>query len=383
MEASSREAALSLLQSYGLYITSLREEKESVTVLDEIAFFQRVTRKDLVVFFRQLAILFKSNVPVVESLRTIANQTRKHHFKEKIIGIMEKVEGGTPLSRAFGAYPKVFSAFYVSVIKSGEASGKLSDVLGYLADHIENEYNFYSKIITAMVYPIFVLVVFLGLLMVMSVYVVPQLVEVLLEAGTELPLMTRIMISFSVFLQGYWWFVLIVLLGFVLFVMQLIKSKEGKEFIDRMVLRIPWIGEFFKKINLARIAENLSTLISAGFPIIQALETTGDIVGNSVYKQVIFDTGEGIRKGEPISSYLSRYPALFPPLFIQMLIVGEKTGQIDLTLLNIVNYYQKEVERALDSFVKMLEPIMIVSLGLVVGLFMASILLPLYSISFD
>lgn len=382
VETSSREAALSLLQSYGLFVISLKEEKESASGLDQIAWFQKVSRKDLVLFFRQLAILFKSNVPVVESLRTIAKQVTKQSFRDKIIAISERVEGGVPLSRSLAIYPKVFSPFYISVIKSGEMSGKLSDVLGYLADHIEDEYNFYSKITAAMVYPIFVLVVFLAILMVMSIFVVPQLTGILLETGQDLPVMTKIVISFSNFLKDFWWVVLVIVAGMVAFVNQFIKGKEGKEFVDRLLLRTPFLGDFFKKVNLARIAENLSTLISAGFPIIQALETTGDIVTNTLYKQVIFDTGEGVRKGETISSYLSKYPILFSPMFIQMLVIGEKTGQIDLTLLNIVNYYQKEVERSLDGFIKMLEPIMIIVLGVGVAFFMASILLPLYSINF-
>ena len=374
---------MSLLQSYGLFVIGIREDKETVSLLEQTGIFQRISRKDLVSFFRQLAILFRSNVPVVESLKTIANQTTKHSFREKITAISEKVEGGTPLSRALGAYPKVFSSFYISVIKSGEMSGKLSDVLGYLADHIENEYNFYSKIVAAMVYPVFVIVVFIAILMVMSIFVVPQLTELLMETGQELPFTTQMMIALSNFLRDFWWLILIVIIGIVLVIHQLLQEKEGKEFFDRLLLRTPFVGEFIKKVNLTRIAENLSTLISAGFPIIQALETTAEIVGNSVYKKIMYDTGESIRKGEPISAYLSGYPKLFPPIFIQMLIVGEKTGQIDLTLMNIVNYYQKEVERSLEGFIKMLEPIMIIALGGVVAIFMAAILLPLYSISFE
>lgn len=383
VEASSKEAALSLLQSYGLYITSLKEEKKVQAFAQKLEIFHRVSRKDIVSFSRQLAILFKSNVPVVESLQTIANQTKKQNFKEKIIAIAEKVEGGTPLSQALGIYPKLFSPFFVSVVKSGEATGKLSEVLGYLADHTEKEYNFYSQLVTAMVYPIFILAVFMIILILMSILVVPKLTEVLLEAGGELPFSTKMVISISDALKNWWWLILVAFFGFFIFISQLIKTKQGKIFIDRISLNLPIIGEFFKKVYLARIAENLSTLISAGFPIIQALETTGEIVGNSVYSGIILKTGEGVKKGEPISLFLSRYPDLFPSMFIQMMVVGEKTGQIDLTLMNIVSYYQKETERALESFVKLLEPIMIVFLGLIVAGFMSSILLPLYRITFE
>lgn len=382
VEASSKEAAISLLQSYGLYVTSLKEEKKVQFLFKKIKIFGKVSKKDIVAFSRQLAILFKSNVPVVESLQTIASQTKKQNFKEKIITIAEKVEEGTPFSQALGLYPQVFSPFYVSVVKSGESTGKLSEVLGYLADHTEKEYNFNSELITAMVYPAFILFVFMVILILMSILVVPKLTQILVEAGGELPLMTKIVIKFSEISKDWWWLILIVFLGLVIFISQLIRTKRGKIFIDRASLRLPVIDEFFKKIYLTRIAENLSTLISAGFPIIQALETTGEIVGNDVYRKIILKAGEGVKRGETISSFFSRYPNFFPPLFIQMMIVGEKTGQIDLALMNIVSYYQKEIERTLENFIKLLEPIMIVILGLIVALFMSSILLPLYNITF-
>jgi len=381
VEASSKEAALSLLQSYGLYITFLKEEKKAPFFAKKIEIFQRVSKRDIVAFSRQLAILFKSNVPVVESLQTIVSQTKKQNFKEKIITIAEKVEGGTPLSQALGLYPQIFSPFYVGVIKSGEAAGKLSEVLGHLADHTEKEYNFYSKLITAMVYPAFILFVFVAILILMSVLVIPKLTQVLIETGGELPLSTKIVISFSEILKNWWWLILIVLFGLFIFISQLIKTKQGKTFIDRVSLKLPFLGEFLKKTYLSRTAENLSTLISAGFPIVQALEITGEIVRNDVYRTIIFKAGEGVKRGEPISLFLSRYPESFPPLFIQMLVVGEKTGQLDLTLMNIVSYYQEETERTLENFIKLLEPIMIITLGLIVAALMSSILLPLYRIS--
>jgi len=381
VEASSKEAALSLLQSYGLYITFLKEEKKAPFFAKKIEIFQRVSKRDIVAFSRQLAILFKSNVSVVESLQTIVSQTKKQNFKEKIITIAEKVEGGTPLSQALGLYPQIFSPFYVGVIKSGEAAGKLSEVLGHLADHTEKEYNFYSKLITAMVYPAFILFVFVAILILMSVLVIPKLTQVLIETGGELPLSTKIVISFSEILTNWWWLILIVLFGLFIFISQLIKTKEGKTFIDRASLKLPFLGEFLKKTYLSRTAENLSTLISAGFPIVQALEITGEIVRNDVYRTIIFKAGEGVKRGEPISLFLSRYPESFPPLFIQMLVVGEKTGQLDLTLMNIVSYYQEETERTLENFIKLLEPIMIITLGLIVAALMSSILLPLYRIS--
>jgi len=382
VEASSREAALSLLQTHGLYVTLLEEEKKPPILTKRIRIFQRVSRKDIVLFSRQLAILFKSNVPVVESLQTLANQTKKQSFKETIFKIAEKVEGGTPLSQSLAFYPTIFSPFYTSVVRSGEVAGKLSEVLGYLADHTEREYNFYSKVIGAMVYPVFVLFVFMVIVALMITFVIPTLTQVLREGGQELPLITQIVIRTSDFLRIWWWLILLFLFGFIIIGSQFVKTKTGKIFIDELSLKLPLFGEFLKKIYLSRIAENLSTLISSGLPIIQALEITGEIVGNDVYRTIVLKAKDGVQRGEPISLMLSRYPESFPPLFIQMTTVGEKTGQLDLVLMNIVNFYRAEVERALDSYVKLLEPILIIGLGLIVAGLIASVMLPLYSIKF-
>jgi len=380
VEASSKEAALSLLQTYGLYVTSLEEEKKPPFFLKRIEIFQRVSRKDIALFSRQLAILFKSNVPVIESLQTIAKQMKKRNFKEKIFKIAEKVEGGTPLSQALGFYPQIFSPFYTSVVKSGEAAGKLSEVLSYLADHTEREYNFYSKVIGAMVYPIFVFFVFTIILALMVTLVIPKLTQILTESGQALPLVTKAVIKTSDFLRDWWWLILLFLLGIFVFISQIIKTKQGKIFVDEFSLKLPLFGDFIKKIYLTRIAENLSTLISAGLPIMQALEITGEIAGNDVYRNIVLKTRDGVKRGELISVILSRYPESFPPLFIQMATVGEKTGRLDSTLMNIVNFYQGEVERTLDGFVKLLEPILIIILGLIVAGLIASVLLPLYRI---
>ena len=379
IEASSREAALSLLQKYGLYVTFLEVTKVSFYA-KKIEIFQRISNKDVVVFSRQLAIMFKSNVPVVEALQTLSEQTKNQNFKEKILKIAEKVEGGTPLSASLSSYPKIFSPFYTNIVKSGEASGKLSEVLGYLADHSEKEYNFYSKVISAMIYPLFVFFVFLIILILMVVFVIPQLSQVLGETGQELPQLTRMVIAFSNFLRRWWWVFILFFLGLGIFAFKFLRTKEGKKIVDKLFLKLPLLGEFFKKIYLSRLAENLSTLISSGLPIVRALEITGEIVGNNTYKTIILKTLDGVKRGEPMSLIFLRYPEFFPPLFIQMTVVGERTGQLDSALMSIVNFYQNDVERTLDSFISLLEPILIIGLGVIVAGLVLSILLPIYRI---
>ncbi|MBU0476415.1 type II secretion system F family protein, partial [Patescibacteria group bacterium] len=361
VEASSREAALSILQRYGVYVTFLEEEDVSSFILGRrIKIFERISRKDVVMFSRQLAIMSKSNVPLVEALSSLASQTKNQNFKEKIFAITEEIEGGVPLSQALARYPKIFSSFYVNMIKSGEASGKLSETLNYLADHSEREYEFYSKIIGALIYPAFVLLVFVVVLTLMIVFVIPQVTEVLGASGEELPLITKFVVGISDFFVAWWWLIFASLSVGVILTLRFSKTDQGQKFFDRLFLKLPLLGDFFKKIYLARIAENLTTLISGGLPIAQSLEITGEVVGNDVYKTIIARTRDGVRRGESISSLLLPHPEFFPPLFIQMVVVGERTGQLDSSLLNVVDFYQKEVERSLENLIGLLEPLMII-----------------------
>ncbi|MCJ7786898.1 type II secretion system F family protein, partial [Patescibacteria group bacterium] len=299
IEASSREAAILLLQKYGLYVTFLEVTKISFYA-KKIEILQRISRKDVVIFSRQLAIMLRSNVPLVESLHTLSNQTKNQNFKEKILKIAEKVEGGTLLSVSLSSYPKIFSPFYTNMVKSGEVSGKLSEVFVYLADHLEREYNFYSKVISAMIYPIFVFFVFLIILTLMAVFVVPQLSQVLGETGKELPQLTKMVIGLSSFLKRWWWVFILFLLGLGISAFKFLRTKDGKKIVDKLSLKLPLLGEFFKKIYLSRLAENLSTLISSGIPIVRALEITGEIVGNDTYKTIILKTLDGVKRGEPM-----------------------------------------------------------------------------------
>jgi len=379
VEASTQEAALSLLQRYGLYVTSLEPVREPF-FLKRLKIFRRISRKDLVLFSRQLAIMFQSNVPPIEALQTLSAQIKNPDFKDKISKLSEEIEGGTPLSQALALYPAIFSTFYINMVKSGEAVGKLPETLSYLADHLEREYHFRSRVTGAMIYPSLVLFVFLVVLVAMIFFIIPQLIEVLESMGGELPLITKIVISLTGFLRKWILFIILVFIFSIIFIFRYYKTKTGKEFFDRFFLKLPLLGELLKKIYLSRLAENLSTLISGGLPIVQALEITGEVIGNNVYKKIIFETRDRVRKGEAISMVLKRYPETISPLFIQLTIVGEKTGKIESTLMNIVDFFQKEIERSLDRFLSLLEPMIIIFLGLLVGGLVGSILLPLYRI---
>jgi len=235
VEAASQEGALILLQRHGLYITSL-EKAEAMPIYARRLELSIISKKDLVVFSRQLSIMFKSKVPLVESLRTLAEQSGKSSLKEKILKISEKIEGGTSFSQALAAYPKLFDAFYVNMTRSGEASGKLADALNYLADHLERDYNFRSKIKGAMMYPIMILVMMVAIIFLMSFYVLPQLTAMLEETAQELPMITRLMITITNFIRGWGGIVLIVVFGGLFFAfLRFSKTKEGKGKLDRIM----------------------------------------------------------------------------------------------------------------------------------------------------
>lgn len=381
IEASSREAAISLLQKYGLYVTILEEAKEAPLYARRIKFLERISSKDLVLFSRQLSIMFGSKITLVESLRTLAGQTKNSDFREKIIKISEDVEGGTSLSSALSRYPQNFSPFYIAMVKAGEASGKLSESLSYLAEHLEKEYYLASRLKGAMVYPALVFFVVLIILALMAFFVVPQLSEVLKESGQELPAITQMAMALTDFLRKWGGIFILILIVLIIAAFRYHKTKAGKNFFDNFFLKLPMIGHFLKLVYLSRFAENISTLISGGLPIAQCLEITGKIVGNSVYQEIIFQTRDEVRRGTPISQVLARFPEVFPPVFTQMTLVGERTGTLDKTLMNLVSFYQKETERTAENLLSVLEPLLIVFLGGVVGGLIAAFLLPLYQMA--
>ncbi len=379
VEATSQEGALVLLQKHGLYITNL-EKAGGGPIYSRKLEIARVSKKDLVIFSRQLSIMFKSKVPLVESLRTLAEQSGKAGLREKILKISEKIEGGTSFSQALAAYPKLFDAFYVNMARSGEVSGKLADALNYLADHLERDYNFRSKIKGAMMYPIMIVIMMVAIVFLMSFYVLPQLTTMLEETAQELPMITKLMIATTDFIRGWGGIVLIVVFAGLFFgFFRFSKTKEGKGKIDKIVLKVPLLGSLSKMVYTARFAENLSTLISGGLPIATALEISGAVVGSAPYQEAILKTVEDVKKGEKISDGFKKYPELFPAMFTTMVMVGEKTGTLGTTLINVVIFYQAEVDRSLESFLRILEPLLIMILGGGVGILIASILLPLYS----
>ncbi len=379
IEASSKESASDILSRYNIFVTSLEEEKSGFFNSKDISFFNKVSAKDLAIFSRQLSVMVESRVPVVQSLVGLSEQTKNQSFKGKIIRISQLVDEGNPLSEAFSAYPEIFNAFYINLIKSGEASGKISETLSYLSSHLEREADINSQIKGAMIYPIFVISVLVVVMGIVMFVVMPKLVDLIKESLSEPPLSTMIMLGFYGFLSNFWWLIAIIFIGFIVFIYYYLKTPNGKKNIDIYSLKIPLIGKFFQKTYIVRFVENLSTLISAGLSITSALKISKDAVENYIYKEIISDVERGVLEGMRMSAVLKKYPEYMSPFVVQMVQVGEDTGKLDKNLMEIVNFYQKEIKRDVDTFTALLEPILIIFLGICVAFLAVSVLSPLYS----
>ena len=384
MEARSKEAVLDFLASENLFPIEVVEggEKTGKDVMkQEITFFEKISPTDVAVFSRQLAIMLASSVPLADAIEALGDQTKKVSFKNKIYKISRDVREGTSLSKALSKYPKIFSTFYVNIVKSGEVSGNLPSILEKVADHLENENEIKSKVSGAMVYPAVILVIFILIFAVIMIFVIPGLVEVLRSAGQELPIATQIIITISDFFVNYWYIILLVLVGGAILIINFLKTKTGKELFDRLTINMPIIGGFLKGLYLSRFAENFSTLIAAGITVNEALEVVAGLIDNSVYRDAILAAQKKVVKGESITSALEDRPDIFSPLFIQMISVGEKTGKLDTSLDNVVKFYKRETDVFVNSLSSIIQPVLIIGLALIVGFLVAAVLLPIYQVS--
>lgn len=377
IEAGSIEAAAEILRRDGFFVTHLRNENQKFT--EKFHFFEGVSGKDIVMFSRQLAVMFAANVSLIEALRTIGNQLANQHFREKVLKISQTVESGSSLSAALSKYPDIFSPFFIAMVRAGEVSGNLSEQFNYLADYLEKQYYLSGKIKGAMIYPAVILVVMVAVLFLMSYFVMPNLVGMLTGAEMELPALTKFVIAATDFMRGIGGVILLLsMVGLVVLAIRFSRTKTGKQFFDELSLRVPVLRDLLRMLYIGRFADNLSTLIAGGIPITQALEITGTIVGNNVYQAVIMKTCDGVRKGQTISSILFNYPEMFPQMFTQMILVGEQTGSLDKSLKVMVSFYEKETDRAIDGMLILIEPVLILTLGVIVGGVVASVMIPLY-----
>ncbi len=379
IEAPSKNRAVALLQEKGLYVTYLEEESQKPFYAREISIFGGIKKKEIVLFTRQLSLMLKSGVSLVESLRAVALQTENDKFRRIVLDITEDVEGGTYFSEALAKFPRVFSNLFVNMVKSGEASGKLSESLTYLAEHLEREYALMGKIKSSLTYPAFVMFLLLCIALLMIFFIFPTFIESLQSFNVELPWFTRAVISVASSLRSWWWVILILLLLSVSILVYYFRTKEGREILAKILLRMPILGNLIKKIYLSRLTENLASLVKAGLPITQALEIAGGVIGNKKYEDIIFDAKEAVRKGETISSVFERYPQSIPNMVVQLVRVGEKTGRLDEALTKVADFYQGEIDRTVSSLTRLIEPILLLFAGGLVVILMFSVFIPIYN----
>jgi len=378
-EAASEDLAAESLQEKGLSIISLKEESRSVG-LDFNLILNRVSVKDIVIFSRQFSVMTSANVTVVQALKILVEQTDNARFRMIISEIAYEVDGGSRLSDALAKRPNIFSDFYVSVVRSGETSGRLDEVLNYLADEMEKDYDMMSKIKGAMIYPVFVLFGLGAVGIVMMVFVVPKLTSILAESGGELPIATKILIAVSGFLTHYWWMLIMAIIGLVAGLRFYSQRPRGRRVLDAFKLRVPIFGKLFQRIYLVRFTRSFNTLIVGGVSITEGLRITADVVNNQVYKELIQETVKEVEDGNSISSVFIHSKEV-PKMVSQMMSIGEKTGKLDIVLERISQFYAREVSNIIANLMTLMEPIIMVVMGVAVGIMVAAIILPMYNMA--
>jgi len=380
VDAPNQNIAVDILHSKGYIILSLKPLERGLAAYDISKWFSRPNSKDLVIFTRQLSTLIDADMPLSEGLRTLAKQVEKTSFREVISNIAESVEGGSLLSAAIAQHPNLFSEFYIKLVQSGEVSGKLHESLLYLADYVERSQSLNSKIKSALAYPAFIIFSLVSVTILMVTYVLPELLKIFKEAGvTDLPLTTRILIWSTDFINQYRAFLFLFVGSVIFLTVFYFRTPSGKEQLDDLKIKAPAFGPIIRNLYLARIAESLSTLMKSGIPILDSLRITADLVGNATYKDIILDAEDSVKSGGSISAAIGKYKEI-PPLFSSMIAIGERTGKMDFILDHVSKFYKSESENSIQGISQIIEPALILLLGMGVAVLVSSILLPIYNV---
>ena len=380
VEALSMDVAVATLQRRNLIVSSIAPAVEKSVLSADLGIFKRVSNKDVVILSRQIATLFEAQVSALRIFRLLAAEVENRYLSEILTQVADDLQGGSPISKAMARHPKVFSNFYVNMVHAGEESGKLSETFGYLADYLDRTYEVQSKAKNALIYPAFVIGVFVIVMALMLTMVIPRISAILTESGQEIPLYTKIVIGLSSFLVNYGFFILLALVVGAIFAYRSLESPAGRLFWDSFRLDIPYLGDLYKKLYLSRIADNFATMLVSGVPVVEAVEITASVVGSATYERVLAESGEAVKGGASISDAFGQH-AEIPGIMTAMIKVGEETGELGNILQTLAKFYQREVTTAVDTLVDLIEPLMIVLLGLGVGTLLASVLIPIYNLA--
>ena len=382
VNAASQDGAIAALQRKGLTITSISgsTEKSLLSQMQGITVFGGVSSRDLVLLSRQIATLFEAQVSALRVFRLLAEQAEKPYIRGVLVQVSDDLQGGNSISKSLEKHPKVFSDFYVNMVRSGEESGKLDQTFLYLADYIDRSYELGSKAKNALVYPAFISLTFVGVMTMMLTFVIPKIGAILQDSGQQLPIYTRIILGLSNFLVSYGIFLIIALIVGGFFMYRYIQTPAGQLSWSRFKFAIPYVGALYKKLYLSRIADNMNVMLSSGISAVRALEITANVVEDHVYEGILREAIEAVKGGQPLSQTLLRYsPGYIPGIFVQMLQIGEETGEMSNILDRLAKFYNREVNSAVDTLVSLIEPILIVALALGIGFLLASVLLPIYN----
>ena len=379
VEAADPKGAVKILQSKGLLVISVVPKGKDLVTEARVGIFRRISTSDKVNFTRQLATMVAAGLPLTDALTILEAQASP--AMAKVVGeILREVEGGGSLSKALEKHPNVFDQVYIALVRSGESAGILDNILTRLAENLENQREFTSKVKGAMLYPAIVIGGMVLVAIIMILFVIPKLTTLYEEFQAELPLPTKILLQVSKLATHFWWLGLIGLIGLVFIIPQLLRNPILKKQYDRLFLRIPIIGSLRKQIMLTEFTRTLGLLISAGVLIVDALEIVRRSLGNSLYEEAVAQAGQDVQRGFPLAVALAE-TGIFPPILPQMISVGEETGKLDEVLAKVSAYFEQESTQSVKNLTTALEPLIMIVLGAGVGFLIISIIMPIYNLT--
>jgi len=384
MDAESETELAHTLREQGFILTSVQSTREPLKtrnrLVEFLPSFNRVPLAEKMIFARHLAVMIGAGLSITRALETLASQTRNKAFSKVISQVSQDVQKGQPLAESMNKHPQIFSELFVNMVKVGETGGGLEDILKLLSHQLEKEYELNSKVRSAMIYPSVIIVFMLAIGILMMTMVVPKLMLIFQEMNADLPITTQFIISLSGFLTQQWLPSLIFVVSLVLAIRFLLKTKRGKMTFDAVLLRLPIFGDISKKINAARLARTLGSLIESSVPIVQGLQIVAGTMGNYYFRDSLVKAAEDVQKGNPLSKIIKTYPHLYPPTVNQMIEVGEETGTLGAILVKLADFYEEEVSNITKGMSAIIEPILMVVIGIAVGFFAISMIQPMYSI---
>jgi len=383
LEAKDEQDLAQQLKADGFLVTSVKEIEGGDDGKVKIAFFDRFSKvalKDKMMFARNLSVMIASGLTVAKSIKNLSEQTKNKQFQKILLGINEDVKTGKTLSESMAKYPGVFNDLFVNMVKIGETGGNLDETLNIIATQLEKEHALLSKVRGAMMYPAVILVAMGGVGVLMLTYILPQLTGVFKDMDVELPASTQIIIGASDFMQHHSLIVMVSIVVLAILIKMGLKTKAGKKFVSYIAIKFPAVNNIVIKTNCARFSRIYSSLLKSGVTSLNALKIVGNTLANFYYKEAIAEAVKEIQKGVDLSKIIERYPDIFPVLVRQMLEVGEQTGETEAILLKMAEFYEEEVNQATKNISSIVEPILMLFMGVAVGFFAVSMLQPMYGL---